>query len=92
MQNFSSLISFSGLPDGGSLENGFSLFERRTGRRSRRQKGAARSNEGKPQSLSSEKENIEVDPLRSLEESHGELISYFIVIIINMFLLDQLIL
>ncbi|CAI9112340.1 OLC1v1012779C3 [Oldenlandia corymbosa var. corymbosa] len=57
----------NGLPEGGNIDDGLLLSERRTGRRNRRQKGAAKSIDGKIQPLSSGKENME---LKTSEESH----------------------
>ncbi|KAL3528300.1 hypothetical protein ACH5RR_007622 [Cinchona calisaya] len=57
-----------GLSNGGSLEDRVLPSERRAGRRNRRQKGAARLNDGKYQKpMLSEKENLE---LKSTDESH----------------------
>ena len=59
-----------GLPNGGSLEDGLLLSDRRSGRRNKWQKCAARLN----QPVLSEKENLELKPL---DEAHGEFNIYF---------------
>ncbi|XP_027125792.1 uncharacterized protein [Coffea arabica] len=55
----------AGLPNGGSIEDGLLPSDRRSGRRNRRQKGAARLN----QPVLSEKENLE---FKSLDEAHDD--------------------
>ncbi|XP_071902463.1 uncharacterized protein [Coffea arabica] len=55
----------AGLPNGGSLEDGLLPSDRRSGRRHRRQKCAARLN----QPVLSEKENLELKPL---DEAHDD--------------------
>lgn len=74
-----SFHSFTGLPNGGNLEDGHLPSDRRPGRRNRRQKGGAKSNDGKPQPMSSEKEKSEVVQVRSQDDSHGELTMCFIL-------------
>lgn len=63
----------AGLPNGGTQEDGFLPSDRRTGRRARRHRSSTRSQDGKSQALSSEKENIEVRPNDSLPAGSGKL-------------------
>ncbi|XP_015879540.3 uncharacterized protein LOC107415685 isoform X1 [Ziziphus jujuba] len=53
-----------GLPNGGVSEDGYLPSDRRTGRRSRRQRNSAKISDGKHQKISSNKENMEIRSLQ----------------------------
>ncbi|KAJ0106477.1 hypothetical protein Patl1_17879 [Pistacia atlantica] len=60
-----------GIPNGGTPEDGFLPSDRRTGRRGRRQRSFTRSQDGKNQGLSSEKDNTEVTRSRDSLQTCG---------------------
>lgn len=69
-----------GLPNGETPKDGFLPTDRRTGRRGRRHRSSTRSQDGKNQALSSEKENIEVRSNDSFLTGAGKLYALVIVL------------